>query len=366
MPAVPLATLVLVVAAACQPTPSEPRAGCALIVHGGELWRYDIAGRRLDRLTEDDALNWAYLSEGDRRNELVWQSPSVSPDGAWLAYSPYPGMPPPAVQILQPPYYYDSRYEPPHLVLQPITGGAATQVIEGARDAVWAPDSQRLAFVAHLGSGSWEMDDPPLWVYDLAEQAATPVLPGGAEITGVWEVVWSPDSTSLAYIAHLGECRTTEECRFEIQRLDVTSGVAETVTEVEVGIASRPSVCWTEDGQVVVGEAPNARCSSDSTYVPFPYRSLSPDGARVARLEPSEAEGATRLWVEVAYGDGAALWERELTGVAADHIVWSGDTSVLLLNGTSGGPIWRVAADGSGEVEVVVREGLLIRIVPQW
>lgn len=347
---------------ACQPAPSAPRAGGALIVRpDGDLWRYDIDGRRLERLTEDDALQWSALGPGSRGDELRWQAPRVSPDGAWLAYSPHSGV-----------YSPGGEHTPlvnvaPYMIVQPLSGDAAqVQVIKGTRDAVWAPDSRRLAFAPYLGSTWWAEDDPPLWVYDLSEESATPVLPGGTGITGAFELVWSPDSSSLAYIARLGEDI------WEVQRLDVASGVAETVTAVEVGVASRPSVCWAEDGEVVVGGRVNARCSRDDGLCP-PRRCNSPDRARVARLEPSEEDGVTRLWVEVAHSDGAPLWERELAGVVADRVVWSDDGSVLLLDGTLdaplfrlGAPIWRVAADGTGEVEVVVQEGQLIRIVPQW
>lgn len=184
---------------------------------------------------------------------------------------------------------------------------------------------------------------------------ATPVLPGGTGINGVFELVWSPDGKSLAYIARLGEA-------FKVQRLDVESGVAETVTEVEVSVASTPAVCWSAEGEVVVGWQPKAHCSTDYSCVP--YKCSSPDGERVARLEPSEAEGVTLLKVESA--DGATLWERELADVVADRVMWSSDGSILLLDGGLDTLIWRVPADSSGELEAAVEEGQLISIVSQW
>lgn len=122
--------------AACQPTASEVRPGGALIVRDGDLWRYEIGGRRLTSLTEDDALQWRTLESGggSPEDELRCCAPSVSPDGSWLAYSPHSGYFSPGGE--------DTPLvnEPPYLVLQAVAGDAPAQVIEDTRRAVWAPD----------------------------------------------------------------------------------------------------------------------------------------------------------------------------------------------------------------------------------
>lgn len=143
---------------------------------------------------------------------------------------------------------------------------------------------------------------------------------------------------------------------------------------VEVRVASTPTFCWTDEGEVAVGYRAGARCSGDRGGC-VGSDCPSPDGALVARLQAGAAEESTLVRVEEA--GGALLWERELAGIPADRVAWSSDAKWLLLGAEpvpsphyavtyyQESPIWRLAADGSGEARVAVEAGRLIGIVPE-
>lgn len=361
---------------ACVVLPPSAKPGWALTVvrtedwrglYGGDVWRYDIASGRAEPLTEGDALRWGTTQVP--ANEWQWLrccAPTVSPDGAWLAYSPHSG-------------YWSPGGEdtplvnvPPYMIVQPVDVSSPPQTIEGTVRAVWSPDSQRLAYTVGLNTPWAEAGDPSLYVYDLSSQSATPLLPGDPTMRALGALVWSPDGRSLAYVARVQSQDERDGGTLEAQRLDLDTGTVEVVAPVEVRLGSAPRLCWTADGQVVVGRQPPGvtRCS-DPARSEEPgcvwTRCTAPDGTRVAQVTPMAEAESSRVTVE---GAGGVLWERELAGVVADRVAWSADGSVLLLTSGAGETYaepwrtWRLPADGSGEVELAI-EGQIISIVPQ-
>lgn len=83
-------------------------------------WVIDLAGGRARRLTA-----W--------RNGLENVPESFSPDGSTLALTKR-----------------DDRLDGPRIALQPLAGGAATELPEPAEDAAISPDGTKLAFVGYL------------------------------------------------------------------------------------------------------------------------------------------------------------------------------------------------------------------------
>jgi hypothetical protein len=57
-------------------------------------------------------------------------------------------------------------------------------------------------------------------------------------------------------------------------------------------------------------------------------------------------------------------WQRELP-VGLFPVGWSPDGQFILLDDAAvASPIWRLAADGTGEPEVVVEDGRLVELIP--
>jgi len=77
---------------------------------------------------------------------------------------------------------------------------------------------------------------------------------------------------------------------------------------------------------------------------------------------------------------GDVLWQREIikadigTTSPPDFLYWSPDGDYLLLDGPDEpypgqphlSPIWRLRADGTGELVPVVEQGFLLGVISQW
>jgi hypothetical protein len=63
---------------------------------------------------------------------------------------------------------------------------------------------------------------------------------------------------------------------------------------------------------------------------------------------------------------GAVEWQRELPA-GLFPLAWSPNGQFILLDDAApASPLWRLAADGTGEPEVVVEDGYWLGIVPVW
>jgi len=353
-----LALLVFALAG-CTVTPAMSNPGGVLYARsgdhdqGGDLWRCHLGSGQLERLTLDDALHWVSLPEAERQHELDCCKPTVSPDAAWLTFSPYTPPWSPALAV----------YEPPYTILQPLAVPGPTQVVTGTRQiAAWSPDSRRAAYTIERESPWWPDDAPLLWVHDVAQGISEPLGLLDPAVEAIGEIVWSPDGSAIAYLARLAATAPGTDPSWQVQRLDFASQQASVVGTAEVGTASSPSICWAEGNAVVIGWQAGARCSHD----PAPCGGnccAAPGDSRKATVLPAPGADATR--VSVQGPDGSVLWERTLKGVRAERVWWSADGTVLVLGGR-GGPIWRVPSDGSGAAEAIVDEGTVVAIVPQW
>ena len=113
-------------------------------------------------------------------------SPTVSPDGRWVAYAKdgavyrapvNPGLGSPQLRDDEPPLF---------------------RVFGTQGDPVWSPDSKRIAFVSERGDHSY------IGVYDVDAPRITYLAPGVDRDTSP---VWSPDGTQIATLYSSGNER---------------------------------------------------------------------------------------------------------------------------------------------------------------
>ncbi|HSY33249.1 MAG TPA: S9 family peptidase [Verrucomicrobiae bacterium] len=106
-------------------------------------------------------------------------SPTVSPDGKWIAYSvATPDM--------------DANRNASNIWAVPATGGAAIQLTQSGHDSApaWSPDSKTLAFISSRDGNSQVY----LLSMEGGESHAITHIAGGADL-----VKWSPDGTTIAF-----------------------------------------------------------------------------------------------------------------------------------------------------------------------
>jgi hypothetical protein len=77
----------------------------------------------------------------------------------------------------------------------------------------------------------------------------------------------------------------------------------------------------------------------------------------------------SRLYV-IDARTGIFLWEYEMPDFYLEIVRWSPDGKYLLLDRMESpgeaSPIWRLPSDGAGALEIVVKEGALLDVLPQW
>ena len=302
-----------------------------LFVREDDLWRVNINGSDIERLTEGELLNWN-MGGDDWRVAALSRPVQLSPNGKWIVFSP-------------------TGYD---LILINVSSREVTNLPDpGAPIAVWSHDSQYLAYAP---------DYERLYIYDIENQTAMLLL--GGDIESVINMVWSPDNRYIAF----GCCFQQSEDGVsigEIRRVDVIDGGMEVVGELwsSVGGGS-PPLCWLNETEVAQVESQIEQpryCS----YAAYP--AISPVGKQRATLQPASSEdiywqGASLLTVEDVQ-TGVLLWQQELTENVI-KVLWGRDGRYLLLDdGQNHSPIWRIQADGESPIEIVVSDGYLLDVL---
>ncbi len=320
-----------------------------LYAKGGDLWCSSLDGENILQLTQDDALNLvAPPPPSGVGPALSWTcKPNVSPDGRWIAYNPYSGQ--------------DST----RIILLSTVEGMSPQTVMRTCYGVWSPDSTRLAFAPNLENPFNKDLRPSVYVYDLTTQSSTIYYPNEGDEAAWGKIntfLWAPDGNSITFrgLADFeteGEQPDSHEA--QVFTIDLTSGSSEAVGEVWVSIASNQTFCLDSEGNFTTDADSGVICSLDYSYF------TSPNGLwTYSRRQSSENEGATTIAVLDA--DENVLWERDLE-FSPGKVRWSSDGAYLLIDGDDmTGPIWRLASDGSGELEQVVDEGYLLDVVADW
>ena len=303
-----------------------------LFARDDDLWRTDLHGHDIDRLSTEGLLNWGW----DHEDDFWWMNailrpPYVSPDGRWIAF-----------------------ISTGKKVLLDVNAPGTARLILGSGDGpmAWSPDSHFLAFGLHS-----------LYVYDIEANQVNTLLTGYGE--GVHNISWSPDGQSLAFVCCFKpppNQSSGDPSIGEIQRVEIATGQVETVGEATLTIGGGPShFCWTADNQVIASTEQGVRCSSDAVS-----HNTSPDGTQIAYLaleKPGDMDMGLLIVQQIATGE--IVWQKEVASIRPNVVFWSPDGQYLLLDDSmqKHSPIWRTKADGLGELELVVEDGFLLKVI---
>ena len=274
------------------------------------------------------------FTSGERRDG----SPRWSPDGRWLAFTSNRG---------------DEKTQPQIYVISAEGGEARrlTDLKESAGDLAWSPDSARIAFTARVRDEAYEEED---------EKKRKP-----RRFTRVFfkldSVGWTGDRRAHVFVVDLGGGEPRQ----------VTSGDGEHGAPV-----------WTADGKRLVFDAlrgerwdtelisrlysvaadggePTQLTGDDASY---DSPAFSADGGRVAyhyTVEDGTHPHHTQIGVMNADGSDAKLLTTSLDRQCAPYPelreqLWDGDRVLFSVEDGGNVLLYAVAADGSGEPELLV------------
>ena len=274
------------------------------------------------------------FTSGERRDAL----PRWSPDGRWLAFTSNRG----------------DKEQKPQLYVIPAEGGEArrlTDLKEAVEDAVWSPDSTRLAFTARDRDEAYDEEDERKrkprrftrvffkldsvgWTGDRRRHIWVVGLDGGEprKLTdGDFEddaPTWTPDGRSIVFTALRSERWDTEL----INRL------------------------YTVDAD---GGEPRQLTGDDGSY---DTPSFSPDGSRIGYrfvLEDGTYPHHGQIGVMNADGSDAKLLTTALDRQCTPYPdyrepIWDGERIVFTVEDGGNTHIYAVAADGSAAPELLV------------
>lgn len=313
-----------------------------LFAYDNRLWRTAVDGSRVEALTDVETFHLPRGVNGEITTQPTFRLPFVSPNGRYITW--LVGSVTKVVDIL--------------------TGVVKTLPYPASALADWSPDSRWLAYSDHTFQRS---SSDSLYIYDVESGIATQLLALSADENplGLLNPVWSPDGQQLAFAC----CFSSVSNTGEVRRVDVASGEMATVRQMTASPGNMPpSICWTVDGRVVDRSDANARRCS---FVPLSLVARSPDGSlRAVVLSRSEADGLRWYVVVEDANSGQMVWQRPLLNPFLDQfsrIVWSPDGRYIFFDDDNlVSPIWRIAADGSSEAEIIVEQGVLIDVVDAW
>jgi len=374
----------------------EPGAPVVLFFHAEALWRMGVGGGKQEKITNEVPLVWA--REGSGHAEL-WRTalgfpPRISPNGRWLAANDLMRVPRTTWWLFD----LTGKNEP-----TPLGCGSNPDRSHDSMPA-WSPNSQRYACI----------HDDALYIYDVHDQHGTMILQkDGLEPAFT---AWSPNGRYIATVSITCEPETAV-CQGEVWVSDLEQDNSWLAGEFAPPLEAAPgALAWFPDSEKVFVDgnpdlilsihdhssrpldseawSPDYRYGvrlypqppevfrSDGTVLytlphedscEYAWGDWSPDTERLAYLGHCEVEGTetelSKLYV-VKVETGELLWERELFGLTLYKVRWSPDGQHLLFDqfDASGetSPIWRLRADGVGEIHTLVEEGFLLDVMPQW
>lgn len=328
-------------------TPTDTIPKPVLFARADDLNRTDMAGDTVEQLTMDGRLNWGMKAAGDEwRINALSLPPRVSPDGRRIAFSPDGN----AIMVA------DVR----NPAAEPLS-------VPGSAVFAWSPDSHRLAYAIHEDGE----ERAQLVVRDLDTSTLLSLLANPTP--NISALAWSPDGRRIAFgccfeqdYSETGEL-SSGTLTGQLRVVDPVTGQAETVGLLWRSVAGGiQSFCWTEQEQVRPIENANeltAHCS-----IPLDG-STSPNGQQRFYVSIAPQTDPTAVIVyQLVIEDRVSgeMWRRDLQA-GLRPVAWSPDGAFILLDDNGNHtPIWRLGADGAGELEIVIEDGYLLGAVESW
>jgi dipeptidyl aminopeptidase/acylaminoacyl peptidase len=305
-----------------------------------DLWRARPDGSGIEQLT----FGGLFQRDPNDDNLVFLHNPLVSPDGRFITFS--------------------NDFETLYLV--DITGKQPVQPLSARSDEVaWSPDSQQLAYLDPQGT---------ITVLDVATGVLTALA--NQPRFDVGNLVFAPDGRSLAYSC----CFVWQDSTAtgDIRVITLANGQEDTVGETWSSIGGgNPPLCWVSPNEVTTIDKIQADYPDDCTYPYNTVLTLSPDKTQkafLALLNSNDNIYFRRLGVMDTTTD-EVVWQRDFD-VILRRAVWSLDGSLLFLhvageefwqrNGISDDAIYALAADGSGELLLVLENAVLLDVIAAW
>lgn len=320
-----------------------------LFARDDDLYRADPDGKVVEQLTTGGRLGWGMAAnDDDWWLEAMMQPPRVSPDGYTIAFAPHNTTV--VVAGVQRP-----------LLSTPLE-------FSGSGVLAWSPDSRWLAYAVDEN----DIERSQLAVYDLYHQTTALLL--DEVMPDIRNLAWSPDGSRIAF-----GCCFVEDFDDEGEYLGTQTGDLRVVRvgtrQVETAGPLWSSIgggnqgfCWTKDNQVAgVTAEDTAELSSQCSTLPD--GNTAPDGQRRFFVTgPPQPDAAVETVYTLVVEDVSAgeLWRRDLERGLSPQ-AWSPDGAYILLDDDANhSPIWRIRADGTGELEVLIEDAYLLAVVPAW
>lgn len=243
--------------------------------------------------------------------------------------------------------------------------------------AVWSPAGEQIA-VAQADFAAEEFAGQ-VWLFEVATKMAKDIgiyeIPPQATINEAFE--WTIDGNSLLIKS------TTE---------NMPSVLYSVIDGTTVKFA-QPVQTISPNGQYVLYKSAEVEQINDGVKYPLPTNEIcprgtlklhswdwSPDNEHFAYLfSCTGTNSSDRRWVTVlSIITGEILWQEEVTDIESafplEFLYWSPDGAYLLLDEPDElyegqrqlSPIWRIAADGSSPLEIILEHGFLLGTVQQW
>lgn len=269
----------------------------------------------------------------------------------------------------------------------------------------WSPDSEQLAYVwRDPSAGDASSAQPAVYVYDVDQKSEKLLF----STEGLMQALWSPDGTRLAVSAF----NQPEKGGGDVWLVDPSTGDEEKVGFcVSMVGTSASHLRWSTDGQrLAMAQYNNEGMAEyavllledgtierfdlndlpgDQAWLPDPtgedLKVISHSGERLVQAIPPKRSGQEQWWAGpselriVDAGTKTTLHKWEIDGIVP-IARWSLDDAWLVFSVLQVedlpcefpefGPcdirssIWRLRADGTGDMEMIVEEGFLLEIVP--
>jgi Tol biopolymer transport system component len=311
---------------------------------GDAIWRSDVHGVELDRLTSDGFMD----PEGPGFASFTLPGLRLSPDGRWLV----------------------NRHNEQGLLLVDLATGQERLLRVWARTIAWSPDSRFLAYAPGEGAPGRAIEECAVCLYDLAQDDHISLVPHATAhddgVNNVLTMSWSPDGERLAY----GCCFTPREpyegvSDGRIEIVTITTGEREQAGPLSASVAGgMEHICWVEAGSVITSWENQELCADPArANTALSVNNLLAGWAAV--YDEDNRWTGSRLYV-TNQATGQLLWERFFDGWTSLQLAWSPDGRYLFFSDSfPNAPIWRVTADGENLTEIIA-EGYLLGVVRAW